>query len=255
MRFYDANLSYGINTNIDERPILPCKDMMELVTALRRAGVAGGLVRTYASDNSGVAIGNRLLGEALADLPADLDLYGMYTIVPSYTHEIPKPAELPGVMRKGGFAALRLSPGHHHYMAKPGILADIFEMADDKKIPVMFDTACGIALEQVYDLMERFPSLTAILAYNNIWPTERLERPFLANFPNLRLDLSMMIIDQGIEGLVKEYGSHRLLFGSRFPAMYIGGAMLQLRYADISEEDKEAIAGGNLLAMIKEAAL
>jgi predicted TIM-barrel fold metal-dependent hydrolase len=255
MRFYDANLSFGINTNVDERPLLPCPTMADLETALRRAGVSGGLVRMEASDSSGAVLGNRLLKEALAGVREDLDLYGMYTVLPSYTHETPPPAELPAVMREGKFAALRLAPSVHHFMAKPGILADILTMAADRKIPVMFDTACGIAMEEIYDIMERFPGLTAILAYNNIWPTERLERPFLASFENLRLDLSMMIIDQGIEGLVQEYGSSRLLFGSRFPAMYIGGAMLQLRYADISDEDKEAIAGRNLLAMIKGAAL
>jgi len=64
-----------------------------------------------------------------------------------------------------------------------------------------------------------------------------------------------MIIDQGIEALTAEYGGSRLLFGSRFPWMYIGGAMLQLLRAEIPEEDKAAIAGGNLLALIKEAKL
>ena len=253
MLFFDANLNYGTVTNVELKPQAPCTTMDGLASALRRAGVAGGLVRTDAADESGAVLGNRLLREDIASAAADgLELYGMYTLLPSYTHEIPAPAELPGVMREGRFGALRLAPRKHRYLAKPGVLADYFEMADAAKIPVMFDTSWGITLEEVYDIMERFPRLTAILSYHNIWPTERYERPFLAQFPNLRLDLSGMIIDQGIEGLVAEYGSSRLLFGSRFPWMYIGGVMLQLLRADISEEDKAAIAGGNLLGMIKE---
>jgi len=255
MVFYDTNLSYGIFNAVDNKPLLPCPDMAGLEAALKRAGVSGGLVRTEASDDAGAVVGNRLLKEALANVSDDLDLYGMYTVLPSYTHEIPPPEALPGIMREGKFGALRLAPARHNYMAKPGVLADIFEMADNRKIPVMFDTACGISAEEIYDIMERFPQLTAILAYHNVWPAERMERPFLASFPNLYMDLSIMIIDQGIEGLVREYGSHRLLFGSRFPEMYIGGAMMQLKFADISDEDKEAIAGGNLLAILKGARL
>ena len=255
MRFYDANLSYGTVTNAEMTPQKPCTSMDGLVAALRRAGAAGGLVRIEAADESGVALGNRLLREDIAASPDDLDLYGMYTLLPSYTHEIPSPAELPEVLRAGRYGALRLAPGKHKYLAKPGVLADYFQMAAARKIPVVFDTACGITLEEVYDIMERFPAMTAILSYDNIWPTERYERPFLAQFPNLRMDLSSMIIDQGIEGLTAEYGGRRLIFGSRFPRMYIGGAMLQLRRAEISEEDKAAIAGGNLIAMIKEAGL
>ena len=251
MRFIDANLSYGHITAVDQKPLAPCETMDGLVAALRRAGVSGGLVRTEAADESGAVLGNALLKEAIAAAPADLELYGMYTLLPSYTHEIPAPGELAAAMAEGGFGALRLAPEKHHYLAKAGVLADYLEMAEAMKIPVVFDTSRGITLAESYDIMERFPKLTAVLSFHDIWPTERYERPFLAAFPNLRMDLSAMIIDQGIEGLVAEYGAGRLLFGSRFPSMYVGGAMLQLIRADIAESEKQMIAGDNLLSMLK----
>lgn len=251
MRFLDANLSYGYITAVDQRPPSPCETFAELVAALRRAGIAGGLVRTEATDESGVALGNELLREALSSAPDNLELFGMYTLLPAYTHEIPPAADLPDALKAGGFGALRLAPEKHRYLPKAGVLADYLDMASEKEIPVVFDTSTGINIGEAYDIMERFPNLTAVLSYHNIWPTERYERPFLAQFPKLRMDLSAMIIDQGIEGLVAEYGARRFLFGSRFPRMYIGGAMLQLRRADIAEEGKEAIAGGNLLEMLK----
>ncbi len=253
MLFYDSNLCYGVPVDAETAPVQPCKTIGEMDAALRRAGVAGGLVRTIATDVSGVATGNELLEKALAN--TESDLYGMYTLLPSHTREIPSPEKLPAVMKNGKFAALRLAPHIHNYLAKPGVLADYYEMAAEKRIPVVFDTACGITIEEVYDIMERFPMLSAILAFMKIWPSDRFYRPFLAQFPNLRLDLSSMITDQGIEELVHEYGADRLLFGSRFPAMYIGGAMMQLRHADIPETDKGRIAGGNLRDMIQEAVL
>lgn len=250
MRFYDANLSYGVVVDVDAAPQQPCPTLGALDAALERAGVAGGLVRTEAADVSGVVIGNELLRTALAT--ARSELYGMYTIVPRFTREIPAAHELPAVLKAGKFAALRLAPRIHRFLPKPGVLADYLEMAADRRIPVVFDTACGVELGEIYDLLERFPRLTAILAYQNIWPADRLYRPFLAQFDHVYLELSSMITDQGLDELVREYGAERLLYGTRFPYMYMGGQMLQLRHARISGEDKARIAGGNLLRLIGE---
>jgi predicted TIM-barrel fold metal-dependent hydrolase len=179
----------------------------------------------------------------------------MYTLLPSHTHEIPSPADLPCVMRKGKFGAMRMAPRKHRYLAKPGVMEDYMEVAVAHRIPVVFDTAHGLTLEEVYDFMERFPQLTAILSYFDMWPAERYERPLIARFPNLKFDLSGMIIDQGLEGLVAEYGHHRFLFGSRFPSMYIGGMMMQIKRSMLPKRDIEDIAGSNLFAIIKGAAL
>ncbi len=250
MQFYDANLSFGVVVDVDAAPQQPCPTVEALDAALQRAGVAGGLVRTEATDVSGVAIGNELLRTALAE--ARSALYGMYTLVPRFTHEIPAAHDLPAVLKAGKFAALRLAPRVHRFLPKAGVLADYLEMATALRIPVMFDTACGIELGEIYDILERFPRLTAILAYQNIWPADRMYRPFLAQFDNVYMELSSMITDQGIDDLVREYGAERLLYGTRFPYMYMGGQMLQLRHACISEEDKARIAGGNLLRLIEE---
>ncbi len=58
-----------------------------------------------------------------------------------------------------------------------------------------------------------------------------------------------------LEAFVRDYGSKRLLFGSGFPYRDFGGPMLQLFHSDISDEDKIAIAGGNLSGMISEVKL
>lgn len=253
MVFYDANLCYGTPTNVNLAAPIPCPDIQTLDAALQRAGVTGGLVFTEATDFSGVVIGNRMLSEDLQK--AKTDLYGMYTIVPAYTDEIPSAADLPGEMKKLKMAALRMSPATNKWLPKAGVIADYLEMATELRIPVVFDTARGISLGEVYDIMERFPSLPAILAYENIWPADRYYRPFLAQFPNLKMELSSMITDQGIDKLVSKFGAERFLFGSRFPRMYIGGQMLQLKHAGIREEDKAKISSENLLNMIKEARL
>ena len=55
-----------------------------------------------------------------------------------------------------------------------------------------------------------------------------------------------------IEAFVQEYGARRILFGSNFPQAYLGAMMLALAHAEISQEDKQAIAGGNLSHLLAE---
>ncbi|MBE6928871.1 MAG: hypothetical protein E7463_01205 [Ruminococcaceae bacterium] len=251
MTFYDAHLTYGLSSDVNLTPPMPCPTIEELDAALIRAGVSGGLVFGEAPDNAGVVIGNRMLAEDLKK--AKTDLYGLYTIVPRFTHEIPSAADLPAVLKRDKMAGLRMSPATNRWLPKPGIIADYLEMACELRIPVFFDTKRGITLGEIYDILERFPALTCILSYKNIWPADRYYRPFIAQFPNLHMELSSMITDQGIDKLVDEYGAERFLFGSGFPWMYIGGQQMQLRHACISEDDKNLIASGNLLRLIKEA--
>jgi len=66
------------------------------------------------------------------------------------------------------------------------------------------------------------------------------------------VEISGYILDGGIEAFVGDYGAGRMLFGSGFPAAYHGGMMLALAHAEISEQDKQAIAAGNLDRLLGE---
>ncbi len=247
MEFYDANLFYGVPVMAGAQCLKPAKTIADLDAALLRAGAKGGLVRSLTADVTGAVIGNRLLADALHH--AKTDLYGIYTILPSCTWELPNPEEQPEVMRASKMMAARFAPSVHNFLAKPGVLADQLAAFTRRKVPVMMDTGAGLTLEECWDYCEAFPDMTVILAYKNIWPADRYYRPFLEAFPNLHLELSSMITDQGLERLVAKYGAHRFLYGSRFPEMYMGGQMMMLRCAEISEEDKSLIAGGNFLRL------
>ena len=69
------------------------------------------------------------------------------------------------------------------------------------------------------------------------------------------LDTTYLLTDQGFEEIVRKYGASRLLFGSGFPACYLGAHLLTLFHSDISQADKQAILGGNLERLVKGANL
>jgi predicted TIM-barrel fold metal-dependent hydrolase len=64
-----------------------------------------------------------------------------------------------------------------------------------------------------------------------------------------RATTRMLSSPDGIERVVDSVGARHLVFGSRTPFMDVSPQTLRLRYARISVEDRELIAGGNVRGM------
>lgn len=248
MEFYDANLLYG-------KPFLagmPHYSNMETIAqidgALTRSGAKGGLVRPIMYDVAGPQTARKML---IADLKTtENDLYGICPLSASDCEDAILPEALPAYMKENKLMAIRFPykmAGQQDLLCRPMVLEDYLSVAQEKRIPVFFDQVDGYSLEEIWDFMQAFPKLTAILTHRNTWPSDRVFRPFLTRFPSLLLCLATVITDQGIEHLVQKYGAERFLYGSSFPMRYMGGAMFQLKAADLSDADKESIAGGNFL--------
>jgi hypothetical protein len=62
-------------------------------------------------------------------------------------------------------------------------------------------------------------------------------------------------LDGGIEDFVNKYGPSRMLFGSAFHNVPMGGATLTLRNARIDDDARGMIAAGNLERILSEANL
>ena len=245
MEFMDCNLSYGPDTMKGRLP--GCRDAGELRLQLDRAGIAGGLVY-YAMQEP--ILGNATVADDLADSPA---LYGVWTLLPSCSGEIPPPSALPAVMRQNGVAALTLNPQANKFLARASAFGDYLTMAQERSIPMLLHTGRGLTLEQADDLMSEFNDLTAILTFDNCWPSDRLLRPFLDAYPNLYLDMTYMQTAAGLPDFVERYAALRILFGSGYPECYPGAHMMVIKHAPIDEDDKALIAGGNMRRILKEA--
>ena len=74
----------------------------------------------------------------------------------------------------------------------------------------------------------------------------------LSRHKNIYLELSQYHYLDAIEDLVSTHGPEQLLFGTNLPKQDPGQSIAQLNYADISQNDKELIAGKNLENLIKQ---
>ncbi|MCL1793316.1 MAG: amidohydrolase [Oscillospiraceae bacterium] len=245
LEFYDCNLNYGPQTSAEN--LKRCGDIDELSREMSRAGIAGGLVLKTINE---AILANDSLAE---DIKNKENLKGVWHILPSCTGEIPAPHILPQIMLQNNIAAITVNPKAHRYLPSNIAIGDYLEMACERKIPVLLNTSRGISLEQADGIMRDFPDLTVILTFDNCWPSDRFLRPFLEAYPNLRLDMTYMLTDNGLKDMRKKYPAERILFGSGFPESYLGAHMLVIKHAEIDEEDKMKIAGGNLKRILGEA--
>jgi len=252
MRFFDCNTYIGLPTNVSVpgAPVAPGVSAEELLAAMDRAGIAKALVWHVAQRDADALTGNELLARAIR--PHDR-LVGCWTLLPPQTHEL---GDLHQWLARAGQArvrALRAFPEAGRYLLRGEVLGELLEAMTAARLPLLLTRE--VSWEQTYELLGEFPELTVILCDVGSWGQDRYFRPLIERYPNVYVELSGHRLDGGIEDLVARYGSRRLLFGSNFPVSYHGAMMLALARAEISEEDKQAIAAGNLERLVGEVKL
>jgi predicted TIM-barrel fold metal-dependent hydrolase len=252
LQFFDCNVSYGTPVRPGgeagkPRVLRPAPTVEAVQEEMARAGVAKAVVWRVEQMTGSTLTANEMLAD---DLRGCDQLFGTWALLPSHTHEIPDPEDIPAAMKASRIIGWRLFPERCRFLMKGFALRDWLELAVARSIPLFISTAHGASLEQVAALLAQAPELTVILTYANEWPSDRLLRPFVKEFPNVCLDMTFMLTDGGIESFVGEYGAGRLLYGSGFPGCYFGANMLMIKHADIADVDKVAIAAGNLTRIV-----
>jgi predicted TIM-barrel fold metal-dependent hydrolase len=249
MRFFDCNVFFGLPT---VRPLAPVATAEELLVEMDRAGVEWALTWHILQHDASPLVGNKVLAEAIAPHPR---LVGCWAVAPNQAHEYPPPPTLFEHMRDARIAALRVFPSSHRFLANAVSMGELFAQMVERRVPLFLSVRRGMDWPAIYALLAEFPQLTCVICDHGCWGMDRMFRPLLERYPNVHVDTAQYLLDGGIEALVADYGPGRLLFGSGFPESYMGGMMMALKHAQISDEAKEAIAGGNLGRIVEEAQL
>jgi len=77
--------------------------------------------------------------------------------------------------------------------------------------------------------------------------------PRLKAYRHLYVETSGLEQHCGIQDVCERFGPERMLFGSRMPFFCAGASRHAIDCADISEDAKTAIGGGNLRRLLAEA--
>jgi len=241
-----------VNANISRWPFrrTACDELQNLLAAMKRHGVGqawvANLEGVFHKDIGGV---NLRLAEACRNRPELLPFGSVNPMFPDWQEDLRRCHE------DYHMAGVRLHPNYHGYKLNEPVFGQLLELADRRGLIVqlvvrMDDVRVQHPLMQVADV--DLAPLTDALA---VRPRLRL---VLLNTPGVKspalkrltdrgagVDIAMKEGVGGVADLVKSFGLERVLFGSHVPLFSLDSAVLKVREADLTADQKQAIQSGN----------
>ncbi len=236
--YFDSNVCIGKRGPKDSRELWKSEDIL---AALDRAGIAGALVYTGWARDYAPAYGNERLYEELSKNPR---FYGCYVIAPGYDGSFLSPDEFIADMKKKSAVAAKMFPALHCYSPDETVMGEYFSELEKANIPLLVDKA-QIGWLDLGNVLSNHKGLNVLLQGAS-WPEFHNIAAYMKKHKNLYIELSQMQANFAVEIIAKEFGADRVCMGSGLPLMCPGAARSFIDYADISEEEKQLMAGGNL---------
>lgn len=251
IRFIDCNTSIGRWNHPTYGGFVTAS---ELRGALDYLQVDSAIVYHAQAHETHPVMGNARLMDELA---GHKGLSPSWVLMPHYTGEMPEPAHLVAEMLERGVRVARLMPGYkgHRFSLEPWCAGPLLSELAAHKIPTLIDFMFFRRDDPdwhlLYQLCQSHPALPLILT-NWAGLASRSFYPLCKVCPNLYLETSRYALFLGLEAFCTHVGSRQLLYGSGMPFVAAGVAMTTITHADICEEDKGAIAAGNLERLLNE---
>ncbi len=251
---------FDVNTFIGRWPSekLAFHNVDNLLLIMKDLHIEQALVsHTIAWQNSS-KLGNKLLMESLSGHP---NLEPCWIIKPDET--ILDKSGLINLfleMQNCGVRAVRLFPHDHVYSLQSKTANALLEELNLRNYLVIIDldqifTQTGLydydasSLEILNYLCHQYSQVSFLLTKLG-YRAFQVIYPILETYSNLFIDLSYFATHQGVETIVTNLGSERLIFGTGQPMIDPGGSLLRLLSSDISQEDRENISHKNVTRLL-----
>lgn len=242
MVYFDSNVSCGKYGLKPQREAYKLSDISDIMDS---CGISAALLYAAEAKDCEPEYGNNILYERIKDNPR---FYGCFTIMPGVTGCFFSAEDAVADLQAKGMVAARIFPRSHGYMPNEIVIGEYLTALEEASIPLFVD-ADEISLSDLGGICDAHPNLNVILLSAD-WSDAHNVFSYMKKYKNLNLDLSRFQVHYGIELLVDKFGADRILFGSRLPKMSAGAARAFIDYADISDNDKRKIAGGNLARLL-----
>jgi len=247
LRYFDCNCSIG---RVPYPYIYDIPDVEGLKREMATAGIEEALVFHTVARDADPPLGNGLLHEALEGTEG---LYPCWVVLPHHTGEMPPPSQLLDEMRKRNVRAVRMYPTRnwHSFSMAGWNVGELLAALDEARVPLLLDIEI-VTWDTVQTILEKHPRLP-IIATNVSYRHNRFTYPLFERYDNIYVETSRCFGFCIFEEVARRFGSGHILFGTSMPQYTGTSAVSHLAYADIPREDKEAIAGGTLRKLLKEA--
>lgn len=225
----------------------------DLVAEMDHCGIDEGLVWHRDAWERGFEAGNA----RAEDLRPHGRLHPTLCFVPTccdemWSAEMRRAESFIECMRTVGARAARTFPTRYHFVLDPLSCGDLLDAFVAHSLPVLmpYNEIPG-GWDCVYRLMRDFPRLTLILTETGCWGEDRFFRPLMKAYEGFHLTTNRLETAGQLKGIVDKIGPDHLLFGSGLPRNYPGGYALMLLRAEIRDEERQAIAHGNIERLLR----
>lgn len=219
--------------------------LQHLLDEMAHCSISGALVTSTGQHQYDAMLENRRLIETLA--PHD-HLFPVWHVMPHWTDECPEPERLLRMLDENNVPAVSISPNPARWPVTSRTSEPLLGALAEAGIPTLvnFGDLTATELEAV---AQRYPRLPLIV-HAAPWGAQRTVLPLVLNYPNIHVTFDHLQINYGLEWLVEQGVEDQLLFGSNGPAMSMGAHRFYVDYADVPDEAKAKIAGGNLTRLL-----
>lgn len=228
----------------------PVDTVDRLVEEMDHYGIDEALVTHTAAYLYDQRIGNQAL---LDEISGQDRLHACFILVPPGTPELAPIDQYVDDMLAAGVRAARLFPKDHYFSLQEWSVGQLLAKLEKHRLPIII-TLDQVSWDEVQALCQAHPKLPVII--DGAGRQELLENrqfiPLLQQVDNLKLDLHNFINYIGLDDAVEKCGADKFVFGTRLLFNTPAAAIYLLAQTDISEEDKQMIASGNLEKLIKE---
>jgi len=244
MEFFDCNCMVGRWGQPQPGQFHTADDLQR---ELERCGIARALVSHSLAKELDPGTGNAALARELSGRER---LAPCWVVMPHHTGELPPPDELCERMVAQGVRAARLFPQAHNYGLAEWCSGELLAELEKRRIPVFLDHE-QTNWDEVDAVCTAHPELPLILLRVG-YRAHRFLYPLFERHPNLHVEISWFQAHNGIADCTRRYGAERLLFGSALPHFTPGGPIAMIAYAQMPDDDKALVAGGNLRRLLGE---
>lgn len=243
MKLCDATVFFGRDLNLEA---FQHSDVESLGAMLDKYRVERALVISFASFRLSIEHGNDL---TFAAARAHERLVPCPTVVPNSSGEVGSEKEFVKKLVRAGARAVGFYPRTCGIALDERVVGRLFRAVQAHRLPVLMQRD-ELELPELDALAQRYPDVPFVYCAPNY--RHRNLYPLFESTQNLHLTIAGPFApNEGIEDMVRRFGSRRLLYASNYPISEPGVAIGQLCYADIRKKDRENIACRNMQRLME----
>lgn len=248
MRFLDARIQLGPQCMPHEGAPNTTEEILEV---MQRCNIEKAIAFHALAKEANIQAGNE---ELLKITGEGTPFLRQWFAMPSVFGEFFEPDELFRRMKQHNVRSLRLLPKKCNHPLKPYVMGNLMAAAADCHVPVFLTLHEDIAPYDLYELCTDYPDVNFVICGVD-YRQNRVIGHILELCPNFYFGSSIYVVHGGLK-LLSEYGyTDRLIFESGLPTGSATAAVSLIHYAEISNEEKELIAHGNMERLLSAVTL